>query len=139
MAPVYTLSQVAEHNSNEDCWVLVDGKVYDVTEFLSQHPGGDDVILACTGKDATDDFEDIGHSQSARQTMEGFRVGDIEPSSIPDKLHEVDRDTQLKYNPNKSGEFIMKILQILVPLVILVLALASRYMRPKEEVAADEL
>ncbi|KAJ0093401.1 hypothetical protein Patl1_25972 [Pistacia atlantica] len=44
-------------------------EVYDVTKFLEDHPGGDEVLLLATGKDATDDFEDVGHSSSAKELM----------------------------------------------------------------------
>ena len=42
--------QVTEHNSRESCWVIVSGEVYDVTEFLDDHPGGAASILRCAGR-----------------------------------------------------------------------------------------
>ncbi|EEB92776.1 hypothetical protein MPER_08668, partial [Moniliophthora perniciosa FA553] len=45
--------EVAQHNSRESCWIIVHGKVYDVTEFLDDHPGGSKIILKYAGKDAT--------------------------------------------------------------------------------------
>ncbi|CAI9096440.1 OLC1v1032591C3 [Oldenlandia corymbosa var. corymbosa] len=50
-------------------------QVYDVSAYLDEHPGGDDVLLTATGKDATDEFEDAGHSKSARELMEKFCIG----------------------------------------------------------------
>ncbi|KAJ7594884.1 FMN-dependent dehydrogenase-domain-containing protein [Mycena floridula] len=50
---------VAEHNSRESCWIIVHGKVYDVTEFLDDHPGGSKIILKYAGKDATQEYEPI--------------------------------------------------------------------------------
>ncbi|KAL3625259.1 Mitochondrial inner membrane protease atp23 [Castilleja foliolosa] len=44
--------------------------VYDVTPFMDEHPGGDEVLIAVTGKDATNDFKDVGHSDSAREMMD---------------------------------------------------------------------
>lgn len=66
----YSIKDLSQHTTKDDCWILVDGKVYDVTQYLDDHPGGDDVILAATGKDATEEFEDAGHSKSARDLME---------------------------------------------------------------------
>ncbi|KAK2979461.1 hypothetical protein RJ640_026359, partial [Escallonia rubra] len=60
-------------------------QVYDVTKFLDDHPGGDEVLLSATGKDATDDFEDVGHSSSARAMMDEFFVGEIDTATIPSK------------------------------------------------------
>ncbi|KII95635.1 hypothetical protein PLICRDRAFT_34557 [Plicaturopsis crispa FD-325 SS-3] len=50
---------VAEHNSRESCWIIVHGNVYDVTEFLDDHPGGSKIILKYAGKDATREYDPI--------------------------------------------------------------------------------
>ncbi|CAN0152813.1 unnamed protein product, partial [Phaeothamnion confervicola] len=50
-------------------------KVYDVTSYLEDHPGGSEVMLEVAGEDATDMFEDIGHSSEARTTMKKFLIG----------------------------------------------------------------
>lgn len=123
---VYTLAQVSEHNSPKDCWLVIGGKVYDVTKFLEDHPGGDEVLLSATGKDATDDFEDVGHSTSARAMMDEFLVGDIDSSTIPTKT-QYTPPNQPHYNQDKTSEFIIKLLQFLVPLVILGVAVGIRF------------
>eukprot|EP00930_Biecheleria_cincta_P017978 TRINITY_DN14145_c0_g1_i1.p1 TRINITY_DN14145_c0_g1~~TRINITY_DN14145_c0_g1_i1.p1 ORF type:complete len:714 (+),score=146.09 TRINITY_DN14145_c0_g1_i1:670-2811(+) len=53
------LSEVARHCTPEDCWVALNGKVYDLTEFMDRHPGGPTTILAWAGKDASKMFNDI--------------------------------------------------------------------------------
>eukprot|EP00418_Pyrodinium_bahamense_P078095 CAMPEP_0179054772 /NCGR_PEP_ID=MMETSP0796-20121207/22959_1 /TAXON_ID=73915 /ORGANISM="Pyrodinium bahamense, Strain pbaha01" /LENGTH=207 /DNA_ID=CAMNT_0020751407 /DNA_START=130 /DNA_END=749 /DNA_ORIENTATION=- len=50
------MEEVAQHATAEDCWVTVDGSVYDVTKFLRVHPGGKGTLLAYAGKDATEAF-----------------------------------------------------------------------------------
>ncbi|KAI0076153.1 Flavocytochrome c [Panus rudis PR-1116 ss-1] len=52
----YTIEEVAKHNKKDDCWVIVDGKVLDVTSFLPDHPGGEKAILLYAGRDATEEF-----------------------------------------------------------------------------------
>ncbi|KAI9316695.1 FAD binding domain-containing protein [Dichotomocladium elegans] len=52
----YTLEDVAKHNKPDDCWVVVNGQVLDVTEFLPDHPGGKKAILLYAGRDATEEF-----------------------------------------------------------------------------------
>jgi len=52
----YTLEDVAKHNTEKDCWVVVNGEVLDVTEFLPEHPGGKKAILLYAGRDATEEF-----------------------------------------------------------------------------------
>jgi len=53
----YTMEEVAKHNKESDCWVVLAGMVYDVTEFLPDHPGGKRAITLYAGKDATEEFD----------------------------------------------------------------------------------
>merc|ERR1719329_1424169 len=55
----YTMEDVQKHNSKASCWVVVDGQVLDVTNFLKDHPGGELAILTFAGKDATEEFNMI--------------------------------------------------------------------------------
>ncbi|XP_074304557.1 cytochrome b5-like [Silene latifolia] len=123
---VFTLADVAEHSSAKDCWLVIGGKVYNVTKFLEDHPGGDDVLLSATGKDATDDFEDVGHSSTARAMMDEMYVGEIDSTTIPTKV-QYTPPKQPQYNHDKTSEFVIKILQFLVPLLILGVAVGIRF------------
>merc|ERR1712178_369623 len=55
----YSLEEVAKHTVKGDCWVVVAGQVLNVSNFLSQHPGGELAILTFAGKDATEEFNMI--------------------------------------------------------------------------------
>jgi predicted heme/steroid binding protein len=55
-AKTFTKKEVAKHNKKNDCWVIVDGQVLDVTNFLPDHPGGEKAILLYAGRDATEEF-----------------------------------------------------------------------------------
>jgi cytochrome b involved in lipid metabolism len=52
----YTLAQVAQKNSQSACWVAIDGMVYDLTDWIRQHPGGRGAILSLCGTDGTSSF-----------------------------------------------------------------------------------
>ena len=63
----FTKAQVAIHCSANDCWIVIDKKVYNVTKFLSRHPGTAQVLLkaAGTGRDVKEQFDAQGHSKLA--------------------------------------------------------------------------
>jgi 4-hydroxysphinganine ceramide fatty acyl 2-hydroxylase len=77
---IYTTEDVARHNTAKDCWVIHSGKVYNVTEFLQDHPGGDDLILNWAGKDvgmAMKDPDEHDHSSSAYDMLSEYLVGKL--------------------------------------------------------------
>lgn len=47
--PTYTAAEVSKHASAHDAWIIINGKVLDITPWLEEHPGGDDVLLAAAG------------------------------------------------------------------------------------------
>lgn len=74
-----SLSEVAEHASASDCWLVIDNKVYDVTNFIPQHPGGSEIVRGC-GQDATDLFNTQGgrgdgHSGLAQSMLADLQIG----------------------------------------------------------------
>ncbi|KAI3917819.1 hypothetical protein MKW92_028637 [Papaver armeniacum] len=104
-------------------------KVYDVTEFMEDHPGGDQVLLTAAGKDATEDFEDVGHSESAREMLVKYYIGEIDSSTIPAKRQYIPAEQQTKAATgtlDTTSSFGTKILQFLVPLLIVALAFGIR-------------
>jgi fatty acid desaturase len=57
--PKFTMAEVGSHATRNDCWVVVDGKVLNITSFLAEHPGGEQVILNKAGKDVSKIFKMI--------------------------------------------------------------------------------
>ncbi len=71
------LSEVATHNSESSCWMVIRGKVYDVTSYIDKHPAGKSTILKGCGKDATSMFEGVkGHlKQKTLDLLPGYFKG----------------------------------------------------------------
>lgn len=67
---VVTWNELLKHKTKDSCWVLVDSKVYDVTKYLEEHPGGAEILLKYAGKDATAEFAKVKHSSDAIATRE---------------------------------------------------------------------
>jgi len=74
----YTAEEIAEHNKEESPWLLIHGKVYDVKEFLENHPGGPEILVDKSGKDASEEYDDIGHTDDATAEMEKFIIGRVQ-------------------------------------------------------------
>ncbi|KAL2217463.1 cytochrome b5-like heme/steroid binding domain-containing protein [Thermoascus aurantiacus ATCC 26904] len=71
----FTFQEVASHNTKKDLYVVIHDKVYDVSSFIDEHPGGEEVLLDVAGQDATEAFEDVGHSDEAREILAPLQVG----------------------------------------------------------------
>lgn len=71
------MQDVAEHNTKNDMYMVVHEKVYDCTKFLDEHPGGEEVMLDVAGQDGTEAFEDVGHSDEAREALDKLFVGEL--------------------------------------------------------------
>lgn len=73
---VYTLDQVAAHDSDADCWMAIDGGVYDLTDYIPRHPTP---IARYCGTDASEGMHTKGvgraHSAFAWEQLEGYRIG----------------------------------------------------------------
>lgn len=80
----YTLTQVAEHAQQDNCWLAIEGQVYDVTPFVASgfHPGKAAILDGC-GKDATELFNTrpmgskTAHSEKARSMLGKYLIGNL--------------------------------------------------------------
>jgi len=77
----YTLEEVAKHKTQNDVWVVVDGKVLDVTKFLPDHPGGKMAIMAFAGRDATTEFKMVHEAGVIEKYAPETIIGRLKPSS----------------------------------------------------------
>ncbi|ORX68710.1 cytochrome b5 [Linderina pennispora] len=124
MSKAYTAEEISKHNTREDIWVVIHNKVYDITKFLDEHPGGEEVLLEHAGINATEAFEDIGHSEDARELLEQYLIGDLEgapPTSIPRREEADGESTGVRGKQNSSS------MGFLVPLGLAVAILAYKW------------
>ena len=71
--------------------IIVNNKLYDVTDFVDDHPGGDYIIKKFNGQDATEDYEDVGHSKYADELLGQFYIKNIEgKESYIEKIEDKD-------------------------------------------------
>ncbi len=79
-----TAAEISKHNNAGDCWLLIGGKVYNVTEFIPMHPGGESTIIPYCGQDATVAFDTKGgrgaHSQNAQNLLASYYIGNLNSS-----------------------------------------------------------
>ncbi|KAL8028065.1 hypothetical protein ABFS82_14G132800 [Erythranthe guttata] len=125
---VHAFEDVAKHNNKDDCWLIINAKVYDVTPFLEEHPGGDEILYMSTGKDATSDFEDVGHSKEAEEKMKEFLIGDFDVSTLtyPSNTNTPPPTIASSTPPNHESSS-SKILLFILPLLIFGVAFLLRF------------
>jgi cytochrome b involved in lipid metabolism len=85
---VLNMTEIAKHNKSTDCWMLISGKVYDITSFFGSHPGGNSTMSTSCGKDATDAYDTKdpyatstsggrGHSSRAQSMLGDYYIGNF--------------------------------------------------------------
>ncbi|KAJ9692242.1 hypothetical protein PVL29_011352 [Vitis rotundifolia] len=77
VSKTYTKAEISLHNKNTDCWIIIKDKVYDVTSYVEEHPGGD-AILAHAGDDSTEGFFGPQHATRVFDMIDDFYIGDLE-------------------------------------------------------------
>lgn len=75
----YSLAEVARHSAADDCWMAIDGQVYDLSTYLPKHPAKPSVLLSWCGKEASQAYHTKNkgrpHSSSADQLLPKYRIG----------------------------------------------------------------
>ncbi|KAG6484195.1 hypothetical protein ZIOFF_060990 [Zingiber officinale] len=100
-------------------------QVYDVTGFMGEHPGGEEALLqAAAGGDASQAFEEVGHSSTATAMMKDLLIGTVEGySSGPPKPFFGTILPQQQAKPSSSSG----VSAFLLPLLALAVAVAAWY------------
>ena len=76
MPKYYTLEEVEKHNKKESAWIILNNKVYDITNF-SEHPGTLNLLIEKSGQDLTETFKIVKHSKDALEWTKKFYIGDL--------------------------------------------------------------
>merc|ERR1712060_766138 len=98
-----SMAEVAKHSTEEDCWMVMHGLVVDLPKsFLDEHPGGPDVVTCLAGKDATQDFEDISHSDTARDWASKFIIGYLD--TLEGEAEDAAKTKLIPKNSELSGQ-----------------------------------
>jgi len=71
-------SEVSQHKSDKDAWLIIDGGVYDVTPFLVNHPGGKKILLNACGKDSSKQFWNFHSKKVYNKTAAPLLIGKVE-------------------------------------------------------------
>jgi cytochrome b involved in lipid metabolism len=129
-AKVFSAEEVRAHNTDKSCWLAVHGEVFDVTDFLEEHPGGYDIIVASSGRDATQDFDEIGHSQAARDMLRRYKVGSFAGGDANPRRAER-RNARPFAASAVGGSGMSRFVQVLLPLLLVLAAIGINFMSKK--------
>jgi len=112
-----TMDEVRAHNKRDDCWIVVDGAVLDVTTWADAHPGGPLIITSLGGRDATDQYKAF-HGTSMGARLRAMCVGSLEasPETTPSPAQVAFR--QLHEDLRARGEFSYPLSRTVRPMVL---------------------
>ncbi|MFH0804302.1 MAG: cytochrome b5 domain-containing protein [Candidatus Zambryskibacteria bacterium] len=96
-----TPTELAKHNSSQSCWTLVSGKIYDLTNYINQHPGGSNTILSLCGADGTAAFiAQHGSSSAAQSALASLYIGDLNQTVVTTSTNSTTSATPTIVNPS---------------------------------------
>jgi fatty acid desaturase len=72
----FAWSEVMKHKTHDDCWIVVKGKIYDVTSWISNHPGGPQMIIANGGRESTAAFISY-HPSYVQNKLPQYLIGEV--------------------------------------------------------------
>lgn len=103
-----TVEEVKKHNSQNDCWMIISGKIYDLTSYLNIHPGGAYTILPYCGADGTEAFatKDRGqsHSSNAADLLNNFYIGNLGGQANLQTIQNTGNTNNVYNNPSFDRE-----------------------------------
>jgi hypothetical protein len=106
--PEYGWDEILSHDKPGDYWIVFRDGVFDVSDWLHRHPGGVEILVEQYGQDATEIFEEIGHSAAALHLAVSFQVGRlaagaVPPADVPPPTITTDLEAPLGPGPVQAG------------------------------------
>lgn len=93
-----------------------------MTKFLDEHPGGYDIVVAASGKDGTEDFEEIGHSSTAKEMLADYYIGEYEGGDA--HVQTPVKSSESRHSGGSGG-----IMKALLPLLVILIAIVLYQLR----------
>lgn len=88
-------AEIIQHNHRNNCWIILFNKVYDITDFIAQHPGGAEILLSRAGEDASSFFQTRhGRNNRLYKSLDRYCIGElcdkdkVEPSAFDEPFLE---------------------------------------------------
>ena len=124
-ADAYSLTEVARHATADDCWLVIDNQVYDVTDYLSKHEPMLDIQAWC-GQDASQDYHDKAgkgedHGSRADEALTQYLIGQL-VSETSGEVVATDTVDQQMNSDHIKPIFAEKDYNIWLPIMITVVA-----------------
>lgn len=113
MSRRFTYADVAAHTDRHDLYAIIHDKVLDLSKWVEEHPGGEEVLVDQGGKDASQAFEDVGHSPDARQILETLVIGTLDKRGGPSAVKTVTTKTQNRSGDSAIGLYMIVVLGVL--------------------------
>jgi len=121
----YSWEDIKKHATREDLWFVIEGKVYNVTSFLDDHPGGDEVLKDVAGTDATQEFKNVSHSKDALEMLKLYEIGTLKGSVA--KNNTETKTVEKKAVVQKESESSPIWIRLLAPFLIIAFALFLKF------------
>lgn len=101
-----TINEIAKHNTANDCWMIINNNVYNLSSFLNQHPAGSDIMIPYCGKDGTQAFATKGgkgdpHSSQAQAMLPNYLIGQVGQTTTGAQIQTT---SNIKTNITSGGE-----------------------------------
>ena len=98
----FSKEEIAKHNKDGDCWLIIWDQVYDVSKFMADHPGGKDAILQFGGQDATEQFDLIHQDTVLKRYGPQMRIGKLKGAKTANKLSGNNTANFVKLQPSET-------------------------------------